>query len=122
MLETASAPSPSPMMSLFVRMHVYQAHAVTHGLGVQCVCSATHWLTAVHSLQLLHCAPPLPSYMYAGVLETASAPAPKPNDEYGCAHALYLDLGDLNSVEAFAGEWVLLLLASICCHDTGAIK
>lgn len=40
----------------------------------------------------------------AGVLETASALAPSPNDEYGCAHALYLDLGDLNSVEAFASE------------------
>lgn len=36
-------------------------------------------------------------------MASAAAPAPQPVDEYGAAHALYLDLADLNSVEAFAG-------------------
>lgn len=44
--------------------------------------------------------------LLSGALETASARAPAPVDEYGCAHALYLDLGDLNSVEAFAGQLI----------------
>jgi len=51
-------------------------------------------------LLLACCAPVTPS----GVIESASAVAPSPVDEYGAAHALYLDLADLNSVEAFAGE------------------
>lgn len=40
----------------------------------------------------------------SGVVESASAVAPSPVEEYGAAHALYLDLADLNSVEVFAGK------------------
>lgn len=92
--------SPYPA-SMTTRYGSYQP-GVTNGSAAHAGPAAQNDLTAAQTSAAAALVGGSARLSPAGALETASASAPAPVDEYGCAHALYLDLGDLNSVEAFA--------------------